>query len=671
MAKSKEIKSFQPIVIHRGAGATLEKNPRDIVLDDMVELERRAKSERGKKIIQPEIHMDVKYRSPFLVAQLGDLQIGHEATDHLLIAEWLKWIEKNDALTVLYGDIGEGFNPEYGGTNGAALVQTPEGQESTIHTLLEALIKDQDLLGIVPSLEHEEWMKKHSGRSTYNREYLRGYVVQNGGHVNLVYPNNRQETLSISHNAGRGGSDDNPLGALFVLSSKNRGVDVFGAGHNHSRGGVGIQVGLANSKEPYGKRTVFVVTGTFKGLNPERPDILLNSSNVRPAPPGAITLHSAKLGITPEPTRKHAEALVDAERIWEASMRHRGNKDALLEDIWKASDVDKHRLELRTFGPNASEKRKADVKRPWETAHWKRVTVTLEGNLPYQLYTLAGLRVGDKTADYDQMKEILETVKRSKRVYLYLGRQMVDKDTPLRPDRRRYITELIKRFKEFGGLTDEKATDPRLLAVLYDSPLRSKAWKIQRIPGGKFYAATEIERNLNVPMMDNKGIIAFESKWNGNHGSVEKTHTFKGRFFDNMENTSSRTKAYMGTVAEMNYDIADGAELCDLYVGATKPKSGVFQLYNHAYEGYVAHINPGFLAEWQGTKTNVQEAPPSGQSVIVDPVTGLVFLGATLPHSAGLFEALTMKVGIERNLKSNTAEKWKKRLGVTSRTHFT
>lgn len=685
MKNDKEAKSLQPKVVHKDAVDPNGQSPVNIFRDDMSEYDRRAEKESAKRVIQPSIEIAIKEKGPFLVAQLGDLHIGHEATDHKLIDKWFDWVRKNDAFAVLYGDMGEGFNPEYAGTNSAALVATPESQDSTIHSLLESLIEDRDLLGIVPSMEHEEWMKKHSGKSTYNRKYLRGYVVENGGRVVLTYPGGLQEVLSISHNAGKGGSDDNPLGALFELSTKKRGVDAFGAGHNHSRGGVGIRVGLASSKDPDGKRTAFFVTGTFKGLKPGRRDLLLNSENVQPVPPGALTVHSKKLGMTPVPTREHAEVLVDAERIWEAAMSRRGNKDALLEDIWKKGKVDQQRPELRSVGPGGSEKRKASAKHPEETAHWKRVTVAVPGVLPYQLYTLAGLRIGDKTADFDQLKHILTAVSEHKRSYMYLGRQMVDKATPRDVDRRRFINDLVKRFKDFGGLTDAEAKDPRILAVLYDSVLRNEAWKATihgawtededgdpvRRTSEKFFAATAIEESLKVPMLDNKGIIVKEGKWNGHNGSSERTRVHKDRVFDNMESASSRKNSYAGTVAMLNYDVAGGAEICDSYIGATKPISGVFQLYNQAYGGYVTHINPGYLAEWQHTKTNAQEAPPSGQSEIIDPVTGLVFVGATLPHSVGLHEALTMKAGIERVLKSDTAANWKRRLGVTSRTHFT
>lgn len=640
-------------------------------------------------ICQPEVTVDIKTNDPIQIVHLSDLHIGHFATDHDLINHFLDYIRTTpNCYVVFYGDLLEGYKAEYTDTSASQTVWDAGKQMAVLDVILRDLVAHNKLIAAVGGYHgHDMWPMEQSTVDLYDKDYLRGKVVETGGKINLRFPDGKIETILAHHDSGKGGSDFNPIGSQRAKLQNKTGDNVFG-GHYHSRGGVAADVDTS------GRVVNLAATATFKGLAEFiQHDRLLRDRDVLPCPPGVATTHMRDGGeskrltyITPDLDR--AKALLSTENfvfrveeLFNEATRQKAVEELVAE--MEKMYGGKSNIKLERYGPGASRIRKTDEFAGKATKHWKELAYSfLETVLPVQLYFVAHYRAGSKTSDEKQLQAILNEVRVSNHAYVCFLRQMVDQDLAKDDDREIEVYDMLEQVKDLYGplVASDSGVRPKVLAWMYDGALRNEGWKTarpeyemgkngkwkvvtyedkkgnERIQKEGFYAASEIENDRKVPLIDNKG----ELKLGFADGLKYRLY-----LLDALGRSASVDNPQQG-LRRMELRHSKQNEPHDLIVGGNMPIASVAMLYDHKLHAHQGYISPGHLAEWMGFgKQNMSEASPSGQSAIFLPDKKMFFLGANLEQSRQLFRALTIYGGA---MRGHGVDYWLKRLGKRKRT---
>lgn len=637
-------------------------------------------------ICQPEVTVDIKTNDPIQIVHLSDLHIGHFATNHDLINDFLDYIRTTpNCYVIFYGDLLEGYKAEYADTSASQTVWDAGKQKDVFNIIMRDLVANNKLIALVGGYHgHDMWPMEQSTVDLYNEDYLRGKVVETDGKINLRFPDRKVETILAYHDPGKGGSNFNPVGSQRAKLQDRMGDNVLG-GHYHSRGGV------ASDVDTSGRVVNLAATATFKGLKDFiQHDRLLRDKGVRPCPPGVATTHIHDGGksehvtyITPDLDR--AAKLLKAENFnhrVEALFNEAARHKAIEELTAEMEKMVGNRTQLK-FERYNSRIRKTDEYAGKITKHWKELAYSfLHTVLPIQLYFIAHYRAGSRTSDEKQTQKILNEVRASNHAYVCFLRQMVDQDLAKDNEREVEVYEMLEQVKDLYGplINEDSGVRPKVLGWMYDGALRNEGWKTarpeykmnedgtwkvvtykdkkgnERIQKEGFYAASEIENDRKVPLIDNKGEL-----------NLAFTDGLRYRLYllDALGRSASVDNPQQG-LRRMELRHSKQNEPHDLIVGGNMPIASVAMLYDHKLHAHQGFISPGHLAEWMGFgKQNTSEASPGGQSAIFLPDKKMFFLGADLEQSRQLFRALTIYQGAVRD---HGVDHWLNRLGRRKKT---
>lgn len=635
-------------------------------------------------ICQPEVTVDFKTNDPVQIVHLSDLHIGHFATSHDLINHFLDYVRTTpNCYVIFYGDLLEGYKAEYADTSASQTVWDAGKQMAVLDVILQDLVAHNKLIAAVGGYHgHDMWPMEQSTVDLYDKDYLRGKVVETDGKINLRFPDGEVETILAYHDPGAGGSDFNPLGSQRAKLQNRTGDNVFG-GHYHSRGGVAADVDTS------GRVVNLAATATFKGLAEFiQHDRLLRDKAVRSCPPGVATTHLHDGGESDRLTYITADLdraktllssenfVCQVEELFNEATRQKAVEELAVE--MEKMVGGKSHIKFERYGPGASRIRKTDEFAGKATKHWKELAYTfLDTVLPVQLYFVAHYRAGSKTSDEKQLQEILNEVRTSNHAYVCFLRQMVDQDLAKDNDREVEVFEMLGQIKDLYGplVNGDSGVRPKVLAWMYDGALRNEGWKTarpeykmnqdgkwrvvtykdkegnERIQKEGFYAASVIENDRKVPLIDNKGELKL---------AFFDGPKYRLYLLDALGRSASVDNPQQG-LRRMELRHSKQNEPHDLIVGGNMPIASVAMLYDHKLKTHQGYISPGHLAEWMGFgKQNMSEASPGGQSAIFLPDKKMFFLGANLDQSKQLFQALTIFQGA---LHDHGVDYWLDRLG--------
>lgn len=672
--KASEEQERPQVSVHKENGK--KKSSRlDQIYEKLKVLKAAQKFYFEQETAKPTVDLDIA-KSRHRVSHDSDWHIGHPASETTIIEEKLKnALTKSGMSLNFYDDPNDGSKAGGGGNHEATTDQPalmkPGKQFKLWGEMMTELQKHGRLGAVVDgTLQHPGWAKALGYDPYETIPALEDRVVDNGGVITYHYPDNSVEKIIAYHNAGSGGSDQNPLSAnkKRLAEHDGDGTTVV-SGHNHGRYGWEQDV---NSKGD----VVFtgIATGTVKGIKREHQDPFMQDANFAARGAGVVTIHGEMDGERQVVPTLHQS---DSDKIWEGwELLERAEKYGLTDEIIagmkeKLHDTDP-KFTFQRYGPHDSRLKEEHFGQGTEgkTPHWTRLVYETTARLPIQIYPVNNLGAGSSTSDMKLLKEtVLKEATGNSHVLVAFLRLLVAKDTPKDPDRVAIVENLIEELQGVPGLfKNEGARKMKTVSVLYDSALRSEKWKANIGPttdengeydlelahrNEQFYAATAISDGLGAPMLDNKGETVIRTRA-GNVSIV--TH-------DRLGNSGSLDKALSGLRRMEMRHIEQGGEPHDVVMGGHMPIAAVAELGGVKIIGTQAYVAPGHFSEFvEMGKGNAQIASAPGQSIIILPngTEKTVVVKPNFLQSKKVMDMLTLEEGARQ---TDGIEKWKEKLG--------
>jgi hypothetical protein len=610
------------------------------------------------------------------IITLSDLHIGHVASDFVRMESLINHILYTPgAYAICLGDLIEGINPKFFGTN---VIQTPIGQTEQILSLREILKKlssANKLLAIVSDYPgHAGW-----SRDAFMNLYplivqgLNVPLVRNGGFLRLSAPDWKPVIFQLFHNPPRGNTRLNLTQGLYRLALEQKPslidflkrmgsngannnsnleemdeddlsklvADFFASAHTHLAGSVVIP--LIN------REIVMVQSGTVKDISYKLPrdifpmtrmpgeesGLLANSiflfNIIKNEKPNSITTYSAAQNAVVGTTLRFNDK-VDSLKLG-AEIRD------LAEEYRRSKKLPIHAethfvprqsiLEEDEESKNSEKVYNENGKLLAKPANQYRVVThqvsTLDGVLiDYFGHTLYGNQ-GSEDKKFTALRKKDFSLLNDEDILIIIGQGLLHPDVAKSDDRKKTLTKMVSPG-EMGQLKGKY-----LVVMRGGEDMAKEDWKgnvgDDPIWHGPVMPATFLSQELGlVPIVNNKALLHLIV------GTGKKLCEYVWLLCDGLDLSGSNISPVNGLErmreqSDYQVDVVAGG---DQAVAVVSSKSSP-----HSARGYVSLLGNGWYnrSSRRGKKNRVYKSPP-GQCVIqTPPIFGVAEDGVTLPFS--------------------------------------
>jgi hypothetical protein len=614
---------------------------------------------------KPSAVVEVNSTAPIQIAHISDIHWSGLASDHEMLRKTIDYILHTDNLFLTFdGDLLDGMNPNYIDTS---LADSPMDMTQQLISFKEVifnpLAEANKILAVVGGYKgHEEWIKERAQVSP-GMILVGDYpipIVENGGILEIVYPDQRSEKFLLTHNPGGGGSEKNTVGAQRKLQKNHpERPSVAIGGHFHSRQGVAESVSLD------GKTKIQIATGSFKGCNREIPHDSLNVRDLADrtsAYPGGITTHfensAGERTIYPTADFRQGQILFEAVTLW--NLIQQKNAVEELDQLVSTQVEDKTDL---SFVPSGSKTRHQDYPLPV----YEKVTYSTHQKLPLRIVPFNGLRAGSLHSNSDLFQERVRQVEtESHSVALFL-RQMIDSHLATDPNREHIIEDFASRILSLGNDAGKVGS----LGMLFDGdgflndgwkrPLRNPEYKRgdpedDKIASKPFMPGQFVYEATGIPFLSNQSTIHIEFPQTSYSVLVlDKTRRSRSLIDD----------PFRGLVT-LEDDMAEDLGDHNIIIGGNGIKSGFLTRFNIRTGTHQTFVAPTWLAVEENTISNGDRTPVpmAEQNVFLTP-DGLIFPTTNGIESKDINDALRWYYGLQA-IGETTYSGWLRRLGRRS-----
>ncbi len=666
-------------VISQKPEFTSSKDSRRLILEAIEGLQKVERNYMGRE----EVTVGVKSNNSLMLVCGADLHIGSLATDHKSVLHLRDFVLNNDnAGLILLGDEVEGLKEKYMNTNTA---RTPIDFHKQIdfirEEILSPLAEKGKILGMVSGYwGHNGWAEDATTINTWMM-LAEGYgipILQNGGRLNIKFPNNYVHSETIWHNPPGKSRFDTVYGlrnAAFATSESSRS-DGYMSGHIH-RMGVGKELYSGAKSSVY-----FISSGTAKGSSENIPNdrfgIKLGAPRTDPLGQGVIIeprRKNQKEKNYPFASFEQGKMANDALDLLDWTEK-KGMTAELLEKIRKEVES-KPRITLvsgksRVSGDENMEDRPVEtvkvVGEGWVTnpyskmemrAPYDSLTYNVETRLPVTLHLLSNARLGSSSEGFEDLKKYhQEQIEFNPHSLVVFLRNMIDKDAGSSPQR----MEILDKYKEIiNGAKNQT------LAIMMCESLRSNAWKKKIKIGEEDYEDDEgkekvksvysmpiapgsyLAKETDTPLIHHLSLIKLTI---GPKGPVSEKPMYSGAFADKLMKHGSYSRPEFGL--QRMYDLYT-QEKPGFVAGGHMPHAGSMMFYDgsNAETNTPILVAPGWFAKYVNTmgKGNVMPGALPGQAIIFMPGSSktdyLAFPTVSADETGYMQDAFTLFRGLE------------------------
>jgi len=594
--------------------------------------------------IKQEATVKIEKPGPIRILLISDLHMFDPSSDKEYIESVFKELDKANTYAILLGDNIQGFHPDRAAM--AAGVPRLDDQMLTAEKRLQKYSDKGKLIAAVDG-NHEGW---GDAQMTLNVTYymMRGFkaidgsplpIMNNGGYVNLEFPNGGIHRVRVYHNPGSGGSANNPVGserarAAEVMIDGSKSPDQVSGGHYHSRAAITTEL-IINAVDGQVVSQTFSSSGTAQGIDNNNPNVFLSSKATSPSKMGL----AANIIVPDDNSRS-----LSRYDVWGLD-----NSDKLLSAmvLW-------NNLESRNMGGEIEEKirskisktqaifnEKESVKVPrlqngekFKSYSYDSVRWDLTSELPIVLYFIGGARYGSSTTNEVNLKELIGQINANPEAFGMILRRMVDQELSKREDREIYLKRMIDSVSP-------AASKGKILSLLMDVGLREASWK------------KKIGRNNNLNSKNGLGRLSIN------------TGDYIQERLDKVPLAVNNTSLFMRFNENIDYRIwirdklgANGSTInpfggletqrrknrtsMDVAVGGHMVRVGVAQ----SEDGIT--VAPGGFAKWaEMGEANEESFPIGGQAVILYPNEKRIFACVTSTEAKDLHKAVFYAEGLK------------------------
>jgi hypothetical protein len=639
-------------VISQKPEFTSSEESRRVILEAIESLQKVERNYMGRE----EVTIGVRSNDSLMLVCGADLHIGSLATDHKSVLHLRDFVMENkNAGLVLLGDEVEGLKEKYMNTNTA---RTPIDFHKQIDFIREEILRPLANEGKIMAMVsgywgHNGWAEDATTINTWMMlaEGFNIPILQNGGRLNIKFPNNYVHSETIWHNPP-GKSKLDPVYGLreaAFATSEGRRSDGYMSGHIH-RMGVGKELYSGAKSAVY-----FISSGTAKGSSETTPNdrfgIKLGAPRTDPLGQGVIV----------EPRRKNQKEKNYPFASFEQGKMANSALD-LLDWVEKkgmtAELLEKVRTELeakpkitliagksRVSGDEIAEGQPEGtvkigrewVKNPYSKmemrAPYDSLSYNIETKLPVTLHLISNARLGSSSEGYDELKRYhQEQIQFNPHSLVVFLRNMIDKDSGSSPAR----IEILEKFKGIINSAKEQT-----LAIMMCESLRNSSWKSKVKTGEEFVNSNGMVVDIDKMAKEAEEIAkdeVDEEDYEDEEGEEKRVMKIKkrivysmpiapGSYLSNETDTPlihhlSLIKLMIGPRGSINEKPNYTGAFADKLMNSgslSKPTFGLKQIYNkHLSEkpGYVAggHLaNAGSMMFYDGsngeTETPILVAP--------------------------------------------------------------
>ncbi|HAI22685.1 TPA: hypothetical protein DCP77_01550 [Candidatus Collierbacteria bacterium] len=666
-------------VISQKPEFTSSEDSRRLILEAIEGLQKVERNYMGRE----EITVGVKTNDSLMLVCGADLHIGSLATDHKSVLHLRDFVLNNsNAGLILLGDEVEGLKEKYMNTNTA---RTPIDFHKQIdfirEEILSPLAEKGKILGMVSGYwGHNGWAEDATTINTWMM-LAEGYgipILQNGGRLNIKFPNNYVHSETIWHNPPGKSRFDTVYGlrnAAFATSESSRS-DGYMSGHIH-RMGVGKELYSGAKSSVY-----FISSGTAKGSSESIPNdrfgIKLGAPRTDPLGQGVIIeprRKNQKEKNYPFASFEQGEMANNALDLLDWTEK-KGITAELLEKIRKEVES-KPKISLvsgksRVSGDENMEDTPAEtvkVDGAWVTnpyskmemrAPYDSLTYNIETKLPVTLHILSNARLGSSSEGFDDLKKYhQEQIEFNPHSLVVFLRNMIDKDAGSSPQR----MEILNKYKEIIN-----GAKSQTLAIMMCESLRSNAWKKKIKIGEEDYEDDEenekvkksvysmpiapgsyLAKETNTPLIHHLSLIKLTI---GPKGPISEKPMYSGAFADKLMKHGSYSRPEFGL--QRMYDLYT-QEKPGFVAGGHMPHAGSMMFYDgsNAETNTPILVAPGWFAKYVNTmgKGNVMPGALPGQAIIFMPGSSktdyLAFPTVSADETGYMQDAFTLFRGLE------------------------
>jgi len=665
-------------VISQKPEFTSSKDSRRLILEAIEGLQKVERNYMGRE----EITVGVKSNNSLMLVCGADLHIGSLATDHKSVLHLRDFVLNNsNAGLILLGDEVEGLKEKYMNTNTA---RTPIDFHKQIdfirEEILSPLAEKGKILGMVSGYwGHNGWAEDATTINTWMM-LAEGYgipILQNGGRLNIKFPNNYVHSETIWHNPPGKSRFDTVYGlrnAAFATSESSRS-DGYMSGHIH-RMGVGKELYSGAKSSVY-----FISSGTAKGSSENIPNdrfgIKLGAPRTDPLGQGVIIeprRKNQKEKNYPFASFEQGKMANDALDLLDWTEK-KGMTAELLEKIRKEVES-KPRITLvsgksRVSGDENMEDTPAEtvkVNGAWVTnpyskmemrAPYDSLTYNVETRLPVTLHLLSNARLGSSSEGFDDLKKYhQEQIEFNSHSLVVFLRNMIEKGAGNSPMR----MEILNKFKEIIN-----GAGSQTLAIMMCESLRDSAWqkkikigeedyeddegneKVRSIYSMPIAPGSYLAKETDTPLIHHLSLIKLTI---GPKGPVSEKPMYSGAFADKLMKHGSYSRPEFGL--QRMYDLYT-QEKPGFVAGGHMPHAGSMMFYDgsNAETNTPILVAPGWFAKYVNTmgKGNVMPGALPGQAIIFMPGSSktdyLAFPTVSADETGYMQDAFTLFRGLE------------------------
>lgn len=676
-------------VISQKPEFTTSEDSRRLILEAIEGLQKVERNYMGRE----EVTVGVKSNDSLMLVCGADLHIGSLATDHKSVLHLRDFVlNNNNAGLILLGDEVEGLKEKYMNTNTA---RTPIDFHKQIDFVREEILKPLaekgKILGMVSGYwGHNGWAEDATTINTWMM-MAEGFgipILQNGGRLNIKFPNNYVHSETIWHNPPGKSRFDTVYGlrnAAFATSESRRS-DGYMSGHIH-RMGVGKELYSGAKSSVY-----FISSGTAKGSAESIPNdrfgIKLGAPRTDPLGQGVIVeprRKNQKEKNYPFASFEQGKMANDALDLLDWTEK-KGITAELLEKIRKEVES-KPKITLmsgksRVSGDENMEDTPAEtvkVDGAWVTnpyskmemrAPYDSLTYNIETRLPVTLHLLSNARLGSSSEGFGDLKKYhQEQIEFNPHSLVVFLRNMIDKDAGSSPQR----MEILDKYKEIIN-----GARSQTLAIMMCESLRSNAWKKKIKIGEESYEesyeddeesyeddkgnkktrsiysmpiapGSYLAKKTDTPLIHHLSLIKLTI---GPKGPISEKPTYSGAFADKLMKHGSYSRPEFGL--QRMYDLYT-QEKPGFVAGGHMPHAGSMMFYDgsNAETKTPILVAPGWFAKYVNTmgKGNVMPGALPGQAIIFMPGSNkadyLAFPTVSADETGYMQDAFTLFRGLE------------------------
>ena len=629
-----------------------------------------------------EVTMKARSNDPLLVLCASDLHAGALATDGDMI-DYLRdlVLSQPNAGVVLLGDEVEGLKEAYLNTNTARTpIDFTEQIDYMRGKFLEPLASQGRILAMVSGYwGHPGWAEDATTINTWRimTDGLNIPILQNGGRLNVKFPNGHVQSMRIWHNPPGSSKTDPVYGlrnAAFQTSESSR-TDGYMNGHIH-RVAVGKEIYSGSKTAVY-----YISSGTAKGSSGE---IAPDRFGVKLGLPRTDTLGQ---GVVLQPRSRNQDAknfpfvsFGQGKMAFQAiellnKVEQQGMTAELLDKI-RAEVEAKPKISLiagksRVSGDEQAEEKPVDkykvggewVENPYSKmrmrAPYDSLTYDIETQLPIALHLVSNARLGSSSEGYPELKryqqELIAGNPHSLVVYL---RNMIDRSAGKSDDR-------IAILNKFAGVIN--GASEQTLAIMMCESLRDPSWAKKIKTGEEEYEDEKGKKHVrftyeppiapgsylanqtDTPLIHHLSLIKLAV---GPRVALKEKPLYVGAFADKLMHHGSFSRPEFGL--RRMYDLYT-QEKPGYVAGGHMPHAGSMMFYDRSNAETKSPIlvAPGWFAKYVDTMGtgNVMPGAEPGQAIIFMPGATkgeyMAFPTVNENETGYMQDALTLLKGLE------------------------